>query len=70
MCWEDCHVNEYFHLYHSMEVVSCDRGVHTVGARRGAVHDGAGALIWDVHVGVEGRKMLRRERVITVAQGA
>jgi hypothetical protein len=53
-----------------MEVVSFDHGVHIVRARRGAVHDGAGALSWDVHVGVEGRKVLRRDRVIAVAQRA
>ena len=52
-----------------MEVVSCDRGIHTVGSRWGTVHDSAGALGWDVHVGVEGRKVMRRDRVITVAEG-
>ena len=64
------HVNESFHRYYSMEVVSCNRGVHTVGASWGTVHDSAGALGWDVHVGVKIRNVLGRKRVITVAQGA
>ena len=70
MCWEARHVNESFHRYYSMEVVSCDRGVHTVRASWGTVQHSAGALGWDVHIGVKIRKVLGRNRVITVAQGA
>ncbi len=49
--WEARHMDESFHTYHSMEVVRCDRGGHTVDARWGTVHGGVGTLRWDVHLG-------------------
>ena len=63
-------MNESFHWFYSMEVVRCNRGVHTVGASGWTVHDSAGALGWDMYIGVKVRKVLRQDRVITVAQGA
>ena len=64
------HMNESFHRYYSMEVIGCNRGVYTVRASWGTGQHSAGALGWDVHIGVKIRKVFGRNRIITVAQGA
>jgi hypothetical protein len=46
-------MDESFHTYHSMEVVRCNCGGHTVGVRWRTIHSGLGALSWDVHLGDE-----------------